>query len=106
MTEEYLAKLERLVRMATPGPWRNGQVEDHPDIPSIHGGNKSTVVVDDRTIHDGYAVKPADVEFIVAARAAVPELVAEVRRLRAELAKHTPPKNDPRKRDGETMKWA
>lgn len=60
LTDEQLAELERLDREATPRPWSNGAA---------------------------YGARVVDADLIAAARNALPELIAEVRRLRETLAK-------------------
>jgi hypothetical protein len=62
MTDEQLTKLEELCEKATPGPWRISR--------------------DARLFPLNLK---ADGRFIAAARTALPELIAEVRRLRTEL---------------------
>lgn len=86
MTEEDLAKFEKLVSNATPGPWtteRPGRdAEGFPRGVRICSAMYSAV----------YASPPggqypwADVQFIAAARIACVELIMEVRRLRTENA--------------------
>ena len=69
MTEERLAALEVLCQAATEGPW-NAAPEINYDIYSLdHGWVAQT---DD----------DANSDFIAEARTALPELLAEVRRLR------------------------
>lgn len=79
-TEEQLAELERLEREAMPGPWRTARHQDPScDVAYVlphgmPGEEVATVYIDDSERHAA---------FIVAARNALPSLVAEVRRLRA-----------------------
>lgn len=67
MTNEELDRLEALANAATPGPW----------------------VADERWVEDadeydiGEAQETSDAEFIAAARTAIPQLIAEIRRLQA-----------------------
>lgn len=68
MTEERLAELERLEQAATPGPWDTGMLSMER-VPS----NSET---------DWHQLG-ADEKLAVAARNGLPELLAEVRRLRA-----------------------
>lgn len=88
MTDEELNRLEALAAAATPGPWRlpGGKSYVMPShgepykVAQLGGTRDSPGLIareDDRLHHDA--------EFIAAARGAVPALVAEVRRLRAEL---------------------
>lgn len=76
-------ELEALASAATPGPWEAGEPNnwgDDDDIPqSGVMVNGTPITWDD---HSGDVFNPADAEFIAAARTAVPELIAEVRRLR------------------------
>jgi hypothetical protein len=96
MTDERLAELEGLAGAATPGPWKATegemckeyfQVIDVPTgceiIDKENGGCASDPCPDD------VFFSPENARFIAAARTAVPELVAEVRRLReAERQRH------------------
>lgn len=81
MTEDRLADLERLHQQATPGPWewrkpnRNNLGAIEPFVCSF--GVNGT--------YDGIAGETptsADADFICESRTALPELIAEVRRLR------------------------
>lgn len=88
MTDEQLAALETMAAAATPGPWTTGIWFTGP-CGEYNGG--TVVYGDGRTIavfHQDYQSSSDydNAEFVAAARAAVPALVAEVRRLRAELA--------------------
>lgn len=105
LTDERLGELERLAAAATPGPWRN---DPEPGMPWDIGRAKlpgdwdpgvpclwllATTNVrlgntDDAPMAGDYRFGQAiaDAWFIAAARTAVPELCAEVRRLRAALA--------------------
>lgn len=108
MDEKRLAELEAMANAATEGPW---EVDREPGgtgrhvrgfcrKPGAHGPAKSphrfgrsnfdccglgwsTDVV--TTDSGEYTHNEADLDFIAAARQAVPELVGEVRRLREEL---------------------
>lgn len=91
LTDEQLTEMERLAGAASPGPWSHRLELDPPD-PGIDAspggcvahvqchGNVNTIV---RT---GEEFSHADARFIAATRDAVPALVAEVRRLREEIA--------------------
>ncbi len=79
MTDERLAELERLAYKATPGPWwpRWGGEPGY-----IYSSGLDRVIAElpeersDMWTHENS-------EFIAAARTAIPELIAEVRRLKA-----------------------
>jgi len=71
MTEEDLDKLEQLSTVATPGPWV-------ADMAGIRAPNHDSVA-------DAWSDNPHDAAFIAASREAIPALIAEVRRLRAEI---------------------
>ena len=94
--------IEARANAATPGPWRSTWGDDgtappkHPDF-----GEETTIEavglegIDGKVVgllwYDGLhtACREDDAAFIAAARTDVPALVAEVRRLRAELARRT-----------------
>ena len=89
MTDERLAELEALCAAATPGPWTpsvdsdRGYVgEDYGRwwLPSFKEAPFSVFSLEDKE-----AQADRDAAFLCAARTAVPELLAEVRRLRAEM---------------------
>lgn len=83
MTPDELAELERLANAATPGPWE----ADDEGTNTIWGRDGGVVVP---SIYST-SVCGWDVAFIVAARTAVPALVAKVRELESrnvELAQH------------------
>lgn len=85
MTDEQLQEWSVLAEAATPGPWKSGwnwqdTISDGKSAwgeGPVHVGEKLSQVAPQAI---------ADAAFIAAAREAVPALVAEVRRLRAELA--------------------
>lgn len=85
MTAAELAALKALADAATPGPWEAGEYN------RVTADGRHILKCRDQydgvrlAIHDN---ANADAAFIAAARDAVPELVAEVDRLRAELASH------------------
>ena len=98
MTRPSLAGIEQRTAEATEGPWEvNGPDEDWA---VIHSGPDS--VIHAYTVHDpdcegctcggdeaGHvAISVEDAEFIAAARAAVPDLLAAVRDVLAVLAPH------------------
>lgn len=75
VTDEELNELEALANEATPGPWR---VTADPVV-SINVEAPSTFIAIDYWERDA--------NFVVAARDALPRLIAEVRQLREELAR-------------------
>lgn len=92
MTADQLAALEALCDAATPGPWERGyhHAQDHqtgamptkadPEGCIVIGPEQCEVADCD------FSDRPsANAAFIAAARTALPELVAEVRRLRGTL---------------------
>jgi hypothetical protein len=110
MTDERLAELEGLARAATPGPWevettprpsgtgvyRRGLTITSPGKPNRtypHMPGIVAMIGGSSSFENEPALADADRDFIAAARTAVPELVAEVRRLRADLARCE--ENDP-----------
>lgn len=89
MTDEQLQEWSVLAEAATPGPWKSGWSWQD----AINGGKSAW---SEGPVHVGETLSQvapqaiADAAFIAAAREAVPALVAEVRRLRAELAADQP----------------
>lgn len=78
MTE--LKHLEDLCSKATPGPWKGDEYEmTAPKVKTLEEGRIKLVWADD------YHMSEFDAEFIAAARTALPELIARVRRLEAEI---------------------
>ena len=87
MTDEQLAEWQRLFDAATPGKWivKTDVTTIHGSHfinPGVWGDDGITFICDCGT---GSRVD-TDAAFIVAAREAVPALIAEVRRLKTELA--------------------
>lgn len=80
MTEEELERLEELCSRATPGPWKVRQEFGRSLTPY---GDVFMLCAADL----GEEASLNNAAFIVAARTALPALLAEVRRLQAELAK-------------------
>lgn len=80
MTEEQLAKLERLANAATPGPWETNEDWTH----EIHASGRGILIGNVPRGPEPYG-RAGDAAFIAASRSAVPALVAEVRRLRELL---------------------
>ena len=90
MTAEHLEQWRALADAATPGPWLPSHNVDapsdgnwEPDNPEREGRGEGPTLVG--TYRDVKAWAEADAAFIAAARDAVPALLAEVDRLRAEL---------------------
>jgi hypothetical protein len=90
VTEQELIEIEARAAEATPGPWKwnGGQFEDA----RLQVGDKFVLFASlymPRGNWEAYVdVSDADMDFIAASRTDVPALVAEVRRLRAELAEY------------------
>lgn len=80
VTREQLASWRAVERAATPGPWEAGPAYNNAGCPtsdfSIPGHNQSATV----------ELLAVDAAFAVMARTAVPALLEEVSRLRAEVA--------------------
>lgn len=82
MTEERLRELEALEQAATRGPWEvqdaSNPDEDEPCYRGIRGWTDES--------SDGTYLKLSvdDAAFVAESRTALPELIAEVRRLQAE----------------------
>lgn len=84
MTAEQLQKYTNLAEAATPGPWWvNRYATDMSCTEHEVGIRTDDMILASLGIDD---VAMPDASFIAAARDAVPALVAEVRRLQAELA--------------------
>jgi hypothetical protein len=85
MTEEELKTIEARASAASPGPWmRNGKTDagwriDDSDPEKVGMWMLLNPV--------GIVPKDANADFIAEAREDVPRLVAEIRRLKAELIK-------------------
>lgn len=84
LTEEYLAGIERRIAAASPGPWRSYvEGRDHD--------SGSSFIMSGPPEHRGEDIEligatVADQDFIAHARTDLPNLLAEVRRLRVLLA--------------------
>jgi hypothetical protein len=78
MTKEYLSDLEALARSATSGPWEVGDPYD--------GRTSDLIAVYGMGMEVACTQSVSDAAFVAASREAVPHLIREVRRLRAELA--------------------
>lgn len=75
--DAWLAERERMEKAATPGPWRATEERVYADL------DDGAVCVASPNLNFSDRCAP-DAAFIADARAAVPALVAEVRRLREE----------------------
>lgn len=93
MTPERLAELRRLADAATPGPWAweaTSQQDNSWCVGTTDPPHEGEVVTDDDTVvvdwvaESGNAERLADAAFLAASRTAVPDLLDEVERLRAE----------------------
>ena len=79
LTESYLREVELRAGAATPGPWTSMiEGRDHTSGSSFIRTSSEDIELDGATV--------ADQDFIAHARQDVPMLVAEIRRLRAEVA--------------------
>jgi hypothetical protein len=89
MTEEELKVIEARAASASPAPWmRNGKTQHGWRIDDCDENKVGMAMV-----LNPVAIVPSDknAEFIAEAREDVPALVAEIRRLKAELVKvHEP----------------
>jgi hypothetical protein len=84
LSQDELAQLEALVIAASPGPWKAfaGPGIGGPDFISLGGDDDEQP--DMYVLHDTAPAPVADLDFIAAARNAVPRLIAEVRRQRGD----------------------
>lgn len=86
ITEERLKEIEARAKAAEAGPWDIDLLDDRVEAvgrkATDHGGENAWVLLSDGS---PYTLDRADAEFIAHARQDVPDLVAEVRRLRAAL---------------------
>jgi hypothetical protein len=84
MSDEQLQEIEARANAARQGPW--GQIvmtqQWYPELESYGMPNLALLC-----FPESYELTEADQEFIAAAREDVPALVAEVRRLKAELGR-------------------
>lgn len=83
MSDNDLNRLEALANAATPGPWEAENDCGTGILSGMLGGRP-------RMMPFGDVWTFADAVFIAAARTAVPELIAEVRRLRERLERCKP----------------
>lgn len=99
MTEKHLLALEALVQVATPGPWQAcpappKSFSDHGlrlVVRTLHDAAPNVYVDKSLVWQDGKGIQinsEADAAFIAAARQGVPELIAEVRRLRSRIKRY------------------
>lgn len=85
MTDARLDEISALADQATPGPWEIAY--DHDDRPDTGQSVQFPTAIGPFTwIEHPTAREDADSVFVAAARTDIPELVAEVRRLRAQVA--------------------
>ncbi|MFZ3592244.1 hypothetical protein [Streptomyces sp. BH104] len=81
LTDEQLAEIQARTESATPGPWWT-------DILPEHGGESIGIdAPGDNWIVPVQDLHEPDAEFVAHARTDVPTLLAEVQRLKGELAK-------------------
>lgn len=78
MKDLDLTLIKEMVAKATPGPWENET--DWDFVLPVNQGEDASPICGDCTRRDS--------SFIALARTAVPELIAEVERLREELSKY------------------
>lgn len=101
LTDERLAEIEARCNAATPGPWDSCTAicgsGDSAIIAPIHGRSCVLALVYAEVDEQGKDVVRSmrDAAFIAAARTDVPDLLAEVRRLRALVGEPAP-----------TVRWA
>jgi hypothetical protein len=88
LTPERIAEIEKRCNAATAGPWfhRQAGMEGHGQaydwIADAEGvGRHSKIIVSRESVYGG----TPDYSFIAHARTDIPDLVSEVKRLRAEL---------------------
>lgn len=87
LTTEELERIERAWSDATPGPWAVDAVGwDAGDSHVIVSGSGAVLDVGAMSGIGVAIATAADMEVMAQARSVVPMLIAEVRRLRAELA--------------------
>lgn len=87
MTDSELAAIEARAKRATEGPWTIKSVwtDKHSGADEVSGANGQSVCLCDE--HDG-GYNPntqRNVDFIAHARTDIPALIAEIRRLRADM---------------------
>lgn len=96
MTPERIEELKKLCAEATPGPWRQEVWHNHdeggwaavgPHIKDTPGDDYYSSEEPGSPSHEKAT---SDANFIAAARTAVPELIAEVERLRDRLRDYEP----------------
>lgn len=84
MTPDRLEQIRERVSKATPGPWHG----DHDEYGCVVFGNYGWVCPGNGPAYDEDSEQgKADAEFVGHARTDVPDLLAEVERLTAELAR-------------------
>ena len=88
LTDKYLSEIEARAKAATPGPWqyhRTWQDDRHRAMYVMHGYTGRASKHDNPWIADLADDNNEDAEFIAHAREDIPALLAEIRRLQAEL---------------------
>jgi hypothetical protein len=84
MTEERIKELRALAEVATPGPWHAV-----PNKHVVHAAQDGRVWAERAVViskhHHSRTQEPADLAFIAAARAALPEALDEIEKLRGLL---------------------
>lgn len=92
MTPERIEELKKLCAEATPGPWK-GSGFISLAVPGFGEFDAKLVWSDSRRMDVAWlpeAATKADQAFIASVRTAVPELIAEVERLRDRLRDYEP----------------
>jgi len=98
ISEELLIELQRLSDHATPGPWTPWvEGRDHlsgSDFVMVNDTNGSTADLEINL--DGMPASTSDLDLVAVARTYLPELISEIRSLRAQLGgPSTVPPSDP-----------
>lgn len=87
MTPERLAEIAGRLRDVMPGPWLVADGDDHRPLVYVERPSSDGRVAPQILFRS--AASEADAQFVCSARDSVPELVAEVGRLRGELAEES-----------------
>ncbi len=96
-----LDRLEALANAATQGPWHlNEEGFGKHGVPTIYATDEELRYIAkcrDLPAHENHAPTDdrANARFIATARTAIPQLITEIRRLRAELAQQQPAITNP-----------
>jgi hypothetical protein len=85
-SDDDLKRWRDLAAKASPGPWRYDEREDA--IVQVNGGLWGNVLTGEPTYEGNHGLSgaPEDIEFVAAAREAVPALLDEIERMRSLLA--------------------